>query len=286
MLPRRKFSDIIHCMDIKQKKTYSKEERRRRNKRFNTVLYIIAGLLVLTGIIIIISDTTLLFDKLFHPGDFIVDVPVPTGEFVFVSPDPNESHIPGVDPDPGLDIPDRTLAPGETPTPSPSTSTGTQSSSVPLSPNRPVYVYFPDYDITCPIDPVGYSWTGNMATVRAHNRAAWLNSSGDPVRGGNTILAGHNKYSGKLGYFDVVKSKLKINDIVVVKTAADELYYYAVVSIDTYPYNSVPYSVMDTEGEPRLTLITCLGDFDHSIGSSKHRVVAVCKPVSFAENGE
>lgn len=275
MLPRRKFSDIIPCMEIKQKKTYSKEERRRKNRRFNTVLYIISGLLILTGVIIIISDTTLLFDKLFHPENF-GKIDVPDGSFSFITPNANGS---GGTHEPGMDIPDYTLAPGETATPVP-TGSNSDDNEV-LNPNRPVYVYFPDYDITCPVDPVGYNWNGSMGTVRAHNRAAWLKTSGTPVDGGNIILAGHNKYSGKLGYFDVVKSKMKLNDIVMIKTAAGETFYYAVVSIDTYPYDAVPYSVMESGGDPRLTLITCLGDFDHSIGTSKHRVVAVCMPISF-----
>ena len=56
-------------------------------------------------------------------------------------------------------------------------------------------------------------------------------------------------------------------------------------SVTTYPHDGVPWSVMDTGGEPRLTLITCLGDFDSSIGSSKHRVIAVCHPITF-DTGE
>ena len=62
MLPRRFFSDIIPFMDTKQKSTYSKEARRKKNKRFNTILYIIAGLLVVAGIVIILSDTTYIFN--------------------------------------------------------------------------------------------------------------------------------------------------------------------------------------------------------------------------------
>lgn len=272
------------CMDTKQKKTYSKEERKKRNKRFNTVLYIISAVLVLTGVIIIISDTTLWFDKLFHPGDFN-EIPVPTGNFVFITPDPNVTFAPGNTPEPGEEVPDphRTLAPGETEAPDdPSKPTATPR---PQNPERPINVYFSGYNITCPIDPVGFNWKGQMATIRAHNRAAWLRTSGTPTEGGNIILAGHNKYSGKLGYFDVVRSKLKVGDIVIIENAHHDFYYYAVTSVTTYPHDGVPWSVMDTGGEPRLTLITCLGDFDSSIGSSKHRVIAVCHPITF-DTGE
>lgn len=137
---------------------------------------------------------------------------------------------------------------------------------------------FPQYDITCPVDPVGYNWRGEMATVRSPFRAGWLKYSGDPVTGGNVILAGHNRYSGKLGYFSVVKDKLQPGDQVIVKMQNGEYAYYIVESINQYHYQHVPWEVMQHDGESRLTLITCLGDFSSSAGTSMHRVVAVCRP--------
>lgn len=131
----------------------------------------------------------------------------------------------------------------------------------------PECVYFPQYDITCPVDPVGYNWRGEMATVRSPFRAGWLKYSGDPVTGGNVILAGHNRYSGKLGYFSVVKDKLQPGDQVIVKMQNGEYAYYIVESINQYHYQHVPWEVMQHDGESRLTLITCLGDFSSSAGT-------------------
>lgn len=271
-------------MEKKQRKTYSKEERIKKNKRFNTVLYIISGLLILTGIIIIISDTTLWFDKLFHPENFS-EIPIPTGSYVFVTQDPNTGSIPSVTMEPGMEIPiDPGFDVGEGDTDTVEEEPTDGSTPRPPDPDRPVKIYFADYDVVCPIDQVGFNWKGQMATVRAHNRAAWLKTSGTPSEGGNIILAGHNKYSGKLGYFDVVKSKLKVGDIIILEDAHGDYYYYAVTSIDIYLYNEVPASVMQTGGEARLTLITCKGDFDASLGSSKHRVIAVCHPIQFGND--
>lgn len=113
-------------MDTKQKSTYSKEARRKKNKRFNTVLYIIAGLLVVAGIVIILSDTTYIFNGIIDPDNYGVDIPLPTGSFTIVTPRPDEA-TPGPDDtsDPGSpDAPHFTLPPGatlppETPTPQP-----------------------------------------------------------------------------------------------------------------------------------------------------------------------
>lgn len=290
MLPRRFFSDIIPFMDTKQKSTYSKEARRKKNKRFNTILYIIAGLLVVAGIVIILSDTTYIFNGIIDPDNYGVDIPLPTGSFTIVTPRPDDS-TPGPDDTsaPGSpDAPHFTLPPGatlppETPTPQPTATPKPTATPAPQNPNRPVSVYFHGYSINCPVDPVGYDYNGVMKTVRAHNRAAWLRYSGDPVSGGNIIIAGHNKYSGKLGYFNIIKTDLKVGDIVSVETAAGERYYYQVESINYYYYTEVPYTVMDMSPgtHDRLTLITCQGDFNSNLGTSMHRVVAVCVPITF-----
>lgn len=249
-------------MGKKIEKNETSDEKRRRNRRFNTVLYIISAALVLAGVIIIVNDTTYFFDRLFKkeaissgnvtfpPIDLIIDVddytPVPTAHF--------------------------TLDPNTTPTPEPTPT------EAPV-PQPPVCVYFPQYDIACPIDPVGYNSLGQMATVRAHDRAGWLETSGTPTTGGNILIAGHNRYSGKLGYFSVIKDDLQIGDQVIIEMANGEMAFYLVEAIEKWRYDEVPAEIMQTWGEPRLTLITCYGDYSSALGSSIHRVIAICKPV-------
>ena len=48
----------------KAKKTYSPAEKKRRNRRFNAILYTISALLILAGTILIISDQTLIFPNI------------------------------------------------------------------------------------------------------------------------------------------------------------------------------------------------------------------------------
>lgn len=282
-------------MDTKQISTYSKEARRKKNKRFNTILYIIAGLLVVVGIVIILSDTTYIFNGITDPDNYGVNIPLPTGNFTVVTPkpddfpgtyatpNPDDTSDPGFSGFPHFSIDPNETSALETPDSEPSATPGSTANPAPQNPNRPVSVYFHGYNINCPVDPVGYDYNGAMRTVRAHNRAAWLRYSGDPVSGGNIIIAGHNKYSGKLGYFNIIKTDLQVGDIVSVETAAGERYYYQVESINYYYYTEVPYTVMDMAPgtRDRLTLITCQGDFNSSLGTSMHRVIAVCIPITF-----
>ena len=71
-------------------------------------------------------------------------------------------------------------------------------------------------------------------------------------------------------------------DIVIVEMQNGSYAYYMVNSITQYPYDEVPNEVMNTGGAPRLTLITCLGDYSSIIHTSRHRVIAVCTPVFFS----
>lgn len=281
-------------MDKRYYESLTAQERRRKNRRFNTILYTIGAVLVLAGIIIIINDQTYLFDKIgkWFSGDKTV-MPTFPPNVSLSTMDPNYA---------GPYAPNWTLEPGTTPPPwigtsaqpdtsaEPGTTTGTGShggtwtAPTPLpetGPEAPVYVFFPQYDIACPVDPVGYNWRGQMDVIRAYNRAGWLITSGTPVTGGNILIAGHNRYSGKLGYFSVVKDKLKIGDQVIIQMKSGDYAYYIVESIDRWRYDAVPDYIMRLDSDPRLTLITCYGDYSSAIGSSIHRVIAVCRPVQF-----
>ena len=238
-------------MDKKKRKVYTPAEKRRRNRRHNAIVTSIAVVLMLAGIIIIVSDTTFFFDdagrwirRNIFGEVFETIPPFPTG-----SPsDPDDPNNPNIGPQGSL-VPRPTFSPDETPLPENVTEEPF------IYDYAPECVYFPQYDITCPVDPVGYNWRGEMATVRSPFRAGWLKYSGDPV-----------------------KDKLQPGDQVIVKMQNGEYAYYIVESINQYHYQHVPWEVMQHDGESRLTLITCLGDFSSSAGTSMHRVVAVCRP--------
>lgn len=187
-------------MDKKKRKVYTPAEKRRRNRRHNAIVTSIAVVLMLAGIIIIVSDTTFFFDdagrwirRNIFGEVFETIPPFPTGSPSEPS-DPDDPNNPNIGPQGSL-VPRPTFSPDETPLPENVTEEPF------IYDYAPECVYFPQYDITCPVDPVGYNWRGEMATVRSPFRAGWLKYSGDPVTGGNVILAGHNRYSGKLGYF-------------------------------------------------------------------------------------
>ena len=133
---------------------------------------------------------------------------------------------------------------------------------------------------------MGYNSNGQMDTVHSAFRAGWFMFGGDPVSGGNTLIAGHNRYSGRYGYFSVIKDKMVPGDMVIVELQNGDYCYYVVDSIEQYPYDEVPDWIMNTGGEARLTLITCLGDYSSLIHTSRHRVIAICHPVYFQTDSD
>lgn len=280
-------------------KKKSKTSKNNKNRRFNTVLYIIAGILVVAGVLIILNDTTYLFACAGDPplvDDNGTQAPVPT-----FPPDSDSTPVPGTTYDPAHPQP-ATLPPYDSQTPAPTNPSGGEWHPNPgfthePQPDDPVAVIFPQYAISggrikyypegapegeciiCPVEPVGLNWKGQMATVHSALKAGWFYESGTPVKGGNTIIAGHNKYSGKLGYFSVIKDKMQPGDQVIIQMRSGGFAFYLVESVETWPHDEVPDYVMQTQGEDRLTLITCKGDYSGSLGTSRHRVIAICKPV-------
>lgn len=236
-------------MSKKPKNPNSAPSRKKRIRRHNLILYIISAALIICGVVIIVRDTTYDSNAKKHQPT----VTFPPDDVININ---NDWAV-------------QTASPH-----------GTVSPTQEPEAHRPVYVHFPQYNINCPVEPVGVTEDGVMATVPAHDRAGWLETSGTPTSGGNVIIAGHNRYHGNLGYFSVIRTDAKVGDQVMVEMDNGEYAFYLIESIQTFKYNEVPDEIMSVYGEPRLTLITCLGDYDYNLMMSRSRVIAVCKPVN------
>ena len=216
--------------------------KKKKNKNLNIVLYYSFG-----AILIIIGAWLIINELVIFPGEYVSPPKLVTKPPESVDQTPNGSHSGSID---------------ETPMPA----------------ADPVRIYFPRFKIQSDIEPVGLTSTGAMGTVNAHDIAAWYKDGPIPGESGNSLINGHVRYSGKKGYFAILRD-FEVGDEVIVELADGSYRYFRVESVNFYPYNDFPDDVLSLGGETRLTLITCGGDFDHDIGTSRTRVVAVCKPV-------
>lgn len=215
-------------------------------------LYIISALLLAAGVFLVIRQYVLIPGEYTPPEQDVAASATP----VAVTPAPT---------------PAASGEPVETPSPTPYVK--------PV----PVRIYFTDAEIMCDIVPVGIieegDRAGQMDTVDDPDLAAWYSPGPAPGEEGNAIINGHKSWKGKVGRFSVLWN-MKIGDEVAIAFEDGSIIYFQVLSVDFYPYDGVPTSVMDPESDfPRLTLITCYGEFDHVASTSKQRCVVVCEPI-------
>ena len=149
-----------------------------------------------------------------------------------------------------------------------------------IYPERPVRIYFTAAEVMADILPVGIiedgERAGQMDTIDDPDVAAWYEPGPAPGGPGNALINGHKSWKGKIGRFSVLWD-MQTGDEVIIEYADGSLAAFYADSIAFYPYNAVPDEVMSLEGESRVTLITCYGEFDRQAGTSEERCVVVLK---------
>ncbi len=112
--------------------------------------------------------------------------------------------------------------------------------------------------------------------ARGRRRCAYPARRAFPGEEGNAILDGHVRWKGKEGYFAKLK-EMEIGDEVFIQFADSSVKYFEIVKLETVLLAEFPAEALESGGEARMTLITCLGDYDRSLGTSRSRVIATCK---------
>lgn len=211
-----------------------------------SVLYALSALFLLGGILMLIRQYVLL------PGSYTP----PT-----LTPAPTPSAAPSA-------APIESAAPAPTPSPTPYVKVA------------PVRIYFTAAEVMADILPVGIiedgERAGQMDTIDDPDVAAWYEPGPAPGGPGNALINGHKSWKGKIGRFSVLWD-MQAGDEVIIEYADGSLASFYADSVAFYPYNAVPDEVMSLEGESRVTLITCYGEFDRQAGTSEERCVVVLK---------
>ena len=181
---------------------------------------------------------------------------------------------------------------GSTPLPSPTGNTETATpkptaSSTPKPTDRifgedelhPVKLYFIEQRISCNIRPVGINAKYEMGTIRSPYDAGWLYEEPYVLPGdmGKAVIAGHNRWNGHNGTFSVLK-KMQAGETVAVEMSDGYARYFRVDEITECAYNdnTIMEPIYD---KPVLILITCKGDWDSVLHTSRTRVIAICSPI-------
>jgi hypothetical protein len=141
---------------------------------------------------------------------------------------------------------------------------------IPTSP--PAQLLIPTLDVHRAVEGVGTNRFGVMnLPVNAWN-AGWYQAGPIPGAPGDAVIEGHAGFPNQPMIFGKLYS-LRSGDQVVVVLADGTQRLFVVVSKASYPVGSAPAGMGEPYGMPRLTLVTCSGDFDDATKSYSRRTV-------------
>ena len=118
--------------------------------------------------------------------------------------------------------------------------------------SAPKKIYFIDAQVMAEVYPVGLieegDKKGQMDTIEDPDVAAWYEPGPAPGEQGNALVNGHKSWKGKIGRFSVLWN-MEEGQKVAIEREDGSVLYFRVTSVDFYPYNDYPESVMDMESD-------------------------------------
>lgn len=142
-----------------------------------------------------------------------------------------------------------------------------------------MYLVIPKLFINAPIEPVGVTPTGEMATSKSLQKIAWYKDGTRPGETGSSVFAGHYGGPAETGIFRTL-DKLKVGDSVEVRSKTGKTLTYRVYNIGTYKVADVPLqNLFNKKDNTYLNLVTCVGQWDAGSSSYSDRLIVYSKLV-------
>ena len=137
----------------------------------------------------------------------------------------------------------------------------------------PVRLVIPALDIDAPIVGVG-SRNGEMDVPATASDVAWYEPGPRPGEEGSSVLAAHVAWQKRNGVFWNLRD-LPPGAAIEVWFDTGAVHRFEAVALESFPKTELPSEeIFRRSGEPVLTLITCGGAFNPSIGRFADNVVA------------
>jgi LPXTG-site transpeptidase (sortase) family protein len=156
------------------------------------------------------------------------------------------------------------------------TPVATPTSEIPPSEAPIARIQIPDFEIDAPVIVRGVDGNGVMEPPDGPVDVAWYEFSAKPGFGSNAVFSGHVDY---INYGAAVFWHLKDlekGDIIQIALEDGTVYQYAVASRAAFAAEASPDEIAQIVGPTEqeiITLITCGGTFDSSIGQYDQRTV-------------
>lgn len=157
-----------------------------------------------------------------------------------------------------------------------SNTTGTAGPVLYCKPRAPLplRLRIPSIGVNAQVESVGTDSQGFMGVPSNSAHVAWYNVLSRPGEVGDAVMTGHvDWYDTSCAVFCYLSS-IRVGDQAAVDRADGSTVTYAVDRIDYYPAGQAPDWIFQSDGPPRLTLITCAGDYVPGYGYTRRMVVS------------
>lgn len=143
----------------------------------------------------------------------------------------------------------------------------------PAASETPVRLVIPALAVDADVAGVSLNDDLTMPAPSSAALVAWYTYSATAGTDGNVVLAGHRDWQGQRGVFHALDGVAE-GDLLWLQDAAGAWHLYRVVWSASYPEESAPIeALVGATSRPSMTLITCSGAFDRSIGRYLERRV-------------
>jgi hypothetical protein len=136
----------------------------------------------------------------------------------------------------------------------------------------PVRLLLPTLNLHPPVESLGLDPYGAMDTPNNIWDVGWYNAGPVPGAPGDAVIDGHAGYPGQPLIFGRLV-RIQPGEPIVVLLADGSKQVFTVVSVQSWPVSSMPPNMFNPFGTPRLTLITCDGQFNSDNKTYASRLV-------------
>lgn len=143
----------------------------------------------------------------------------------------------------------------------------------------PVKISIDSIEVIAPIESVGIL-DGAMAVPTFGHNVGWYSLGTNPGEVGSAVLAGHvNWKNGETAVFTRLE-EVKIGDVITVTNNYGAVTNFKVTDAQKFPLETDTTEIFSSsDGKVRLNLITCVGEWNESLGTHNERLVVFAEKI-------
>jgi sortase (surface protein transpeptidase) len=149
----------------------------------------------------------------------------------------------------------------------------------------PVRLLIPSLKISAVVEALGVDQDFSLQAPAGVSNVGWYRLGASPGFAGDAIISGHRGYPGGIPAVFNTINQLHPGDEVDVQLGDGSVVLFAVTRVFTTPYRTIPQGFFAIDGTPRLTLVTCAGDFRYKDLTYSDRLVVEARPVAQKHQG-